>query len=140
MKTDLGQNLRVIHNLDLDLDLPREREAYYEIYSSETRGDINYIGLRFNSEKVLVRLTIDDVEIFEIDVEDLEDIFGYESDDIIKSGSPIAFNRDRNMFELDLRQSVQYLRNFKIEAKANSNSSGRDLESYLIVLSNQENI
>lgn len=60
------------------VDLNRSTESFDEIYNYAGSGRLKGFKVKFNSDRVRVKLTVDGEEIFDIDMQDWEDFFGYE--------------------------------------------------------------
>ena len=60
------------------IDLNRSTESFTEVYSHQGTGHIKGFKVKFNSDRVLVRLEVDGEEIFSIDMQQWEDYFGFE--------------------------------------------------------------
>ena len=116
------------------IDLPRSTEAYATIYNYNGSGKFHSFSMDFNSDNVMVKLTIDGNQIFEIDCKYIEDM----SPSVGETGGIRAFfgwlgwESSKNVINFYPRYSIKFLSNIKIEAKANSNTTTRDMDGYLI--------
>jgi hypothetical protein len=133
--TTLNPNYTSIDSSFTKIDLNRYYQSYNTIYDYSGTGKLYGFSMDFNSDNILIKLTIDGNSIFDIDLECIEDMTGNGDDE---GGSCfcnlgwINWNADRNIIKFKPPYPISYSSNIKIEAKANSNTSSRDMTAYLI--------
>lgn len=107
--------------------------SYTEIYSYSGKGRLESFWVRFNSDNVFVRLEIDGSQVFEIDCDDLENnapAFDEDGYEMFHSFGSINWHRGRNILKFE--KPLTFGTEIKIEAKANSSSTSRDMIGYII--------
>ena len=98
-------------------------------------GYLHGFALRFNDEKIILRLEVDGNEVFEIDIKELKELTKKPEEDF-----PIPFinySEKRDAVMLDLRHPVLFKESVKIQAKANDNNSGRKLETSIVYINKE---
>ncbi len=133
MRIDSGASLKLLTSFT-KIDLPRESQAEVEIFSHTGKGSFSYGGFRFNSEFVLFRFVVDDVEIFNINVEDLKAMVGSNNTSAI--ASPLKFQSSKKIVEVSYPIPFEFYESVKVYAKANYDSGSRDFKSYIVSISN----
>ena len=90
----LSSSLRIIHQFDVDQDL--DDVVYYDIYTSGA-ASVSGFQLRFSDKKVYVRLEVDGVEIFDINVERFKDISNLDAE-VQAIGTYLSWNDSTKVF------------------------------------------
>lgn len=120
-------------NVDISttkVDLPRANQAYAEIYKYDGIGRLVAMIIKFNSDNVMVKLSIDEKQVFELDCGFLEDLSPSSGDSFEIPG--INWSRTKNMLIFKPIYPISYASQVKVECRANSNSSSRDMQQYHI--------
>lgn len=112
------------------VDLPRANESYEEIFSYSGFGDLHSVRVAFNSDEVFLKIEIDNNTFIEVDLEDFDSLFGTSGDGDFSS--ILSFSNSKKVASYALGYPVQFKEGFKVFAKANSNSSTRDMKGYSI--------
>lgn len=115
------------------IDLPTSSSSYLDIYSYSGTGLLNGFVMDFNSDRVLVRLEVDSQQVFEIDCDDLESYV----DDTGKGGGgefgcALKWNKSKDQISFWSSNPICFTTSVKIQAKANSDSSSRDMNAYAV--------
>lgn len=111
------------------VDLPRSNEAYAEIFSYTGYGDFHALEIAFNSDEILFKLEIDNNIFIEVDIEELDSLFGVNDRN---NYTPLNFSNSKKSLFFGLGYPIQFKEGFKVYCKANSNSNTRDMKGYSI--------
>lgn len=122
--------IRIDHS-DTKVDLPRNSEGYTTIYSYSGSGKLSSLAIDFNSDNVYVKLTVDSNTIFEIDCDFLDDITSNDYMAVNNLGW-LGFETVENRLNFKPTYPINFSSEVKIEAKANSQSNGRDMTGYIV--------
>ena len=132
MKIDIGSNLELKKDFS-EVTLPRNFENYIEVFSyfSEKGADFLKAFFKFNSNRILLKLEIDNVIIFEdLSLLDLDFFLGYNEKNL-SINSPLDYSKDKKILELNYGHPVQFRESIKLDAKADSTSRSRKSIGYM---------
>lgn len=129
--TYLPNQIQIDHS-STKVDLPRSSESYASIYTYSGSGQLSSFTMDFNSDNVLIKLTVDSNVIFEIDCDFLDDISNSDDDASSNGLGWLGFDASENRILFRPTYPIKFTTEVKIEAKANSSSSGRDMTGYLV--------
>ena len=121
---------------DTEISLNNSGQSHTVLYSYSGKGKLYNYTLCFDDDDVFSRLVVDGEEIFNIDCDILEGMTnndGYRSDIL----GWFHWDRSKNIFTFKPDYPIVYNTSVSIEAKANSGSNNRDLEAYIISLSQE---
>lgn len=118
------------------VDLPRANEARATIYSYTGSGKFLGFTTRFNSDRVDLSIIFDGVRVFELNLDDVESANPNPDDNAVGGNfnfaSSFFYENSRNIFTFNPRLPICFETSVTIEARADSNSSNRDLLSYWV--------
>lgn len=114
-----------------EVDLPRVNDPRAEIYNHLGCARLHGFTLVFNSSKVTAQLLVDSNTIFDIDCDDLSE-FAPNSTHQLNNPSWIYWDKSEKQLHFRPSSPIQAQTSISIRCRANSNSSSRDLEGYLI--------
>jgi len=120
-----------------EISLNPSTQPYTTLYSYNGSGKLGSVVVDFDSDNVYCRLTIDGEEIFDIDCAILDEIFDGSKDDPSFPFGWLKWNRAENVICFCPPCPVAYSSSILVEARANSNTSSRDMERYLISLTKE---
>ena len=135
MKIDIGSNLRHFFS-NTKVDLPKSTEPFFEVFSFEGKATLISAFIAFNRDDIQFKVAMDDVELTDIDLSDFTSIFNFSGEDDTIMKHPFSMDKSKNVLKIDFGAPVEFYTNFKLYARANSNSSSRDLKGYSIFLGN----
>lgn len=118
----------VIMFSNTEVDLPKVNEEWYTILNDTDGGLLDSFFIRFNSDRVVLDISIDGESWGTFDCQDLEDLFDG-LDDLPVLGY-IKWYPEANVFYFNPSSAISFS-SIVIKARANSYSSGRDLEGYV---------
>lgn len=118
------------------IDLNKASGLFLEVFRYDGLGNLYSLLASFNNEKVLLKLIIDDVDVFEIDGKDIEDYFG-KSDNSLKSNSVFQLDKSKDSIMFVPRYPILFRKSVVLHAKANAESSSRDFKAAFVELSEE---
>lgn len=130
MKIEISRPLKHVFDYET-IELPRSNEPEHEIYSFTGRGDFISALFKFNSDRVFFRVEIDGREVANVNVQLLKTFLGYK-DKNLKAESAINYNEGKKLVEVSLGIPVEFSKSIKFFARANSNTSSRDIQGHQI--------
>jgi len=109
---------------------------FTEIYNYTGAGKFYGAVIKYNSDNIFQKIEIDGTDILDIDCDDLDRIFSGNAGKIAASARlPLSFDSNKNVLVFNPPAPIPYSTSIKLLSKANSNSSSRDVEGYLIYIS-----
>lgn len=123
------ESLKILQTYDQNITL--SDVTYYTIYSSLTPKAISGFQLKFNDKKVWVRLEIDGVEVFDINVEKFKDISNLNTHDT--TGMYIAWNDGTKVFYFVPALPIRAVTSLKIQARSKTGESKKFVASIIQV-------
>ena len=113
------------------VDLPRSTESLLQVVNINDFGILYSAGLRFNNRNITVRCEIDDIEVFEVDVNDIYNMLS-QNDTPTNTGMVLGFEDSKDLFIFKPSAPILFKSSVKFYARANSNSSSRDFLGALV--------
>lgn len=114
-----------------EVDLPKASDPRAEIYNYLGCARLHGFSLIFNSSKVTVQMLIDSNTIFDIDCNDLNE-FASSSEHQLTRTPWLYWDKSTKQLHFRPSSPIQARTAISIRCRANSNSSNRDLEGYII--------
>lgn len=112
------------------VDLNKHSNGYTSIYSYSGSGKLYSFKFQFNSKDVEIRLTIDEIAIFEIPCDLLEELF--HNDDMMSSLSFLKWDKAKDTITFEPKDPMSFGTSILVEARADSNSNSKDMKRYMV--------
>ena len=121
-----------------EIRLPALWEDYQTLYQYSGIGKLIGFTMDFDSDNILIKLTIDGEEVFNLDLDVIESMV-YSNDDekYTRMLGYLGWSKSQNTISFYPQSPIIYTSEIKIEAKANYNNYKRDMQSYLIQLTKE---
>lgn len=113
-ETSISSDLQIIQNYDLDQTL--DDVTYFDIYTGVGVVTVSGFSLEFSDKKIYVRLEIDGVEIFDINVERLKDISDWNA--ASQPQTYISWNDGLKVFYFTPNFPIKSTTGIKIQARS----------------------
>lgn len=123
-----------IKKYDSGVNLERLSENFLEVMRYDGNGNLYSMFAEFNNTKVLLKVIIDETEIFELDLDKLKN---QGSTDMQYDHFAVFSESSQDTFKFKPSFPILFRKSISVMAKANSNSSSRDFEYGMIELSEE---
>ena len=126
MKVEISRPLTHFFS-DQEIDLPRNSEAYLEVFSFVGRGDFIAASLKFNTEKILFKMEIDDLVVSELDLNNFRDFIDIDANHEFNY-SPILFYKNKDILHINFKVPIEFFKSIRFFARSSENKADKNLE------------
>lgn len=131
----IDKKLRIVAS-DSGIDLNSYSSGFTTVYSYSGEGQLVGFSLDFDSDNIICKLEIDSNTIFELDCSILDRLF---SEDWKVEKLGIGWDSSANRLTFS-SPNLLFRSNFTISAKANTTTTSRDCDRYLISYTKEDEL